>query len=370
MPSLREFFDLEAGERLNRLEQLASVEEKPDGAELQRQARALRGAAQMAGREHAYRAALGMESALRSVAAHQLVWTQETRERIRRSIADLRRLVAIDDGDEAEACAAAVLERCLALGIESSEPAVAGTDESDAEAAARDAFRAFARVEVASIADTMDAAIDAFASNPMDREALKRVLRRQRALLGSARLEEISILGETLHAIEDLAAVIAKINVPVKHEWLDVFRMGRDVLRDVHGRLEESEEPRAVNALSRLRTLRDELLDRHGPAEAVSTAAQASNGLVQAMRAADAAVRVPAGPAEAGAASAGSDTAAASAGSDTAAARERSAVPDDHRAVLRRALELRDRIEAAVRHDPSAKQAVDEVFDLIRTALE
>jgi len=117
--------------------------------------------------------------------------------------------------------------------------------------------------EVAAVAETMDAAVTAFQSNPRDRDWLATVLRSQRALLGSAQIEATPVLAEALRAVEDLAVLIGQLDVPVKAEWLDIFRSARDVLRAAAALLDKGEVPAPVPALSRLRTLRDELLARY-----------------------------------------------------------------------------------------------------------
>src|SRR5690606_17601367 len=134
------------------------------------------------------------------------------------------------------------------------------------------AFLEYAAHEVAAIASELDRSIAALTDDAMDREPLRAVLRRQRGLLGSARLDDIPVLAEALRAVEDLTSVIGKLDVPVRHEWLDVFRCARDVLAAAAPLLETGRQPDVTTALRRLRVLRHELLERHGVGEAVSTA--------------------------------------------------------------------------------------------------
>jgi hypothetical protein len=107
------------------------------------------------------------------------------------------------------------------------------------------------------------------------------ILRRQRALLGAARLQEIPVVAEILRAIDDLTRVIAKLDVGVKREWLDIYRIAREGLRATIQPLQLDEDPPASHALSRLRHMREELLERYGAGEVVS-AAHESEGFTQA----------------------------------------------------------------------------------------
>jgi hypothetical protein len=114
----------------------------------------------------------------------------------------------------------------------------------------------------------------------MDREPLKMILRRQRALLGAARLEEIPVVAEILRAVDDLTRVIAKLDIGVKREWLDIYRIAREGLRATIQPLQQDQDPKPSHALSRLRHMREELLERYGAGEVVS-AAHESAGLTQ-----------------------------------------------------------------------------------------
>jgi chemotaxis protein histidine kinase CheA len=117
----------------------------------------------------------------------------------------------------------------------------------------------------------MDGGITAFAEDPVNRESLGTILRRQRTLLGSARVDEIPVMAEALSAVEDLSELIVRLGVPVKSEWLDVFRSARDVVRSSAESIREGEEPGPTPALSRLRTLREELVARYGERVASQT---------------------------------------------------------------------------------------------------
>jgi chemotaxis protein histidine kinase CheA len=269
-----------------------------------------------------------------------------------------------------------------------------GATGAAAPAPARDAvqeFRSFAAAEVEGIADALDKGVQALSDNPMDREALKAILRRQRALLGAARLDEIPVVAEILRAVEDLTRVIAKLDIGVKREWLDIYRVAREGLKAATEPLRANENPQPSHPLSRLRHMRAELLERYGTGEAVSAAGGPEQGLVQAKsmteapvdagatvmpRDASAAPQPPSAqaPAASAAASAQAPTPAPSSAAQANAAASELPIVDivslQYRGseALRRALELRATVEAIAADDIDARDAVEELFDLIRLA--
>jgi chemotaxis protein histidine kinase CheA len=273
MPTLSEYFLEEARALLNSLEQAVTGREQPDPTELHRAARGLRGTAQMAREDRIFRAAAAFENVTRSVAAGALGWSQEMTSRALDTISDLRALLERQDDDEAlDARADATTRRWSG----EAAPRGGGARTDDA----RD-FHEFAAREAAGIAEVLDLSIRQLQADPMDREPLRAILRRQRALLGAARLAQIPVVAEVLGAIEDLTRVIAKLDVGVKQEWLDIYRVARDGLQGTIAALVRGENPEPANAVSRLRHMRAELLERYGEGEAVS-AAHDTKRLVQA----------------------------------------------------------------------------------------
>jgi len=263
MATLHDFFVSEVMEQLERFSNTLDAE-TPDVEQLYRAARAMRGAAQIAREDAAYRGARVLENATRALTGASLSLDVGTIERLRSSADDLR---SIAHGDDADRRADAIASRWDELGIGAEQPAV---HESGAQETR--AFLEYAAHEVAGIASELDRSIGALTDDAMDREPLKAVLRRQRGLLGSARLDEIPVLAESLRAVEDMTSVIGKLDVAVRHEWLDVFRCARDVLVAAAPLLETGRQPDVTTSLRRLRVLRHELLERHGVGEAVSTA--------------------------------------------------------------------------------------------------
>ncbi|MEX0907095.1 MAG: hypothetical protein WD054_02100 [Gemmatimonadota bacterium] len=394
MATLTEYFDAHAREVLARLDRGLQRLPQPDAAELQRAARELRGTAQMAREDRVFHTVAAFESVARALAANALSWSEDLADRARATISDLRVMIERGEGDaELDARAAAAIARWIDDGGPTGTADDAQTAPDDGSALGE--FREFAAREVAAIGDALDAGVQQLAASPMDREPLKMILRRQRALLGAARLEEIPVVAEILRAVEDLTRVIAKLDVAVKQEWLDSYRVAREGLKGTIEALQRNEDPPPTHALSRLRHMREELLERYGTGEAVS-AAHLTEGLVQAtpldaapeprqFPGADAADPEPVDDSGPDGAAASAET-SADAEADAAAGAEAEpeirpesgtepldVVPVEDLcyhgdAALARALELQDRVTRVAAHDPEAREAVDELFDLIRIA--
>jgi chemotaxis protein histidine kinase CheA len=255
---LREYFVTEAKELLAGLERTG--QDEPGGAtvtELRRCARGLRGLARLANEERVATAASALEQASRSLDSTQPV--DGLGDRVRASIDDFRALIEGGETAELDARRDAIVGRWTDL---KPEPAAGAPDPSGS--AQENPFYAFVIREARGIADVMERGIGSFAETPGNRDWLGAILRRQRALMGAARLGDVAVVAEALHAVEDMAQLIVRLNVPIKSEWLDVFRSAREVLRSSAVSLEHGEQPPFTPALSRLRTLRDELWDRYG----------------------------------------------------------------------------------------------------------
>ena len=357
MATLRDFFTTEAADYLAQLS--AAVQQLDTGGgdanELHRQVRGLRGSAQMAREDRVYRAVLGLEAAARSVAVGMLKWTEDVSSRIRRTLEDVDALVKGGEADDvADSRLQRALDRWRDVGVDVPTQTAAPTGAAQVSEASKQ-FRQFAAHEVSGVINEMDVSMEALIADPRTRDPLKAILRRQRALLGSARLQEIGVVAEALRATEDMTKVIAKLNVPVKEEWMAVFRSAREVLKASVEPLQRGETPGPTPALSKLRTLRQELLDRYGEGEAVSVA-DASPPPAQP-------VRAPAAP-----------QVAAPVLPTPVPAPENGIMPIDTllysgQRALNRALELQPEIERVAGDDPQAREKVSELFDLIRLGI-
>lgn len=400
MTTLAEFFEREAASNLQLLRsQLAPI--NPDAAAIHRTARTLRGSAQMAREERVYRAALALETAVKPAATASAPVAGPLLGCVRAAVDDLAVLVeGADPSPELDGRLRASLERWQAVGVELPPPVLGRRTATESAGSMRE-FRAYAAREIDGIAEALEEGMRALRLDPMDREALKSILRRQRALRGAARLEEIPVVAEILRAVEDLTRVVAKLDVAVKQEWFDVYRTAREGLAAAIPALGDDRDPQPSSALARLRHLRTELLARYGAGEAVNPAAGQREGMGQAQRvSADAAAlaaaasplpsalpRVlprsvpptprpaPSGggrPVPAPPAAGHAPAAAPVAGADSAAAEPVpiSTLEYSGEAALVQALTLRAQLERALPDDRAARELLDELFDLIRLALE
>lgn len=254
---LVEWFEKEAGGFLSLLERdAANLADEPLALNAMRAAaRALAGAARLAGEDHVHRAAASLDAGLRATTAEPDN-SERLAEEIRLSIDDLRFLLDSHNPVVERNARVNVVAARWSDGILPARKAAAESTTVD--------FASFVVREAEGVADTMESGISAFSDDPSNREWLGAILRRQRTLLGSARLDDVPLLYETLHAVEDLCELIVRLGVPVKSEWLDVFRCARDVLRSAAASVADGEEPGQTPALSRLRTLREELVARYG----------------------------------------------------------------------------------------------------------
>ena len=88
-----DFFALESGECLDRLEHLVSQPDPPPADEFLRSARVLRGSALMAGHTQIARAAAGLEALARARRDHKRAWEAATREQVAQAVEEFRLLV-------------------------------------------------------------------------------------------------------------------------------------------------------------------------------------------------------------------------------------------------------------------------------------
>src|SRR5207247_2513685 len=97
---MSDFFALEAGEYLERLDALLQQSETPAADEFVRLARALRGSALMANQQAIAKAAAGVESLARALREGRRPWDAQTKQLAVRAIDDLKifvRLAALSD---------------------------------------------------------------------------------------------------------------------------------------------------------------------------------------------------------------------------------------------------------------------------------
>src|SRR6266540_3942421 len=194
-----DFFALEAGEYLDRLDALLQPAAPPAADELVRLARALRGSALMASQQGIARAAMGLEALARGVREGRRPWDAATKQITTRAIDDLkifvRKAASWTDADTARAEAlAGQLEQ---LGGRPSAQVRA------AEAMGLDAgARAFVARKGAAIASALDRAGRTLRSNPLAHDPLQHVLKALQPLRGLAALNDLPPLPDLLEGIE------------------------------------------------------------------------------------------------------------------------------------------------------------------------
>ncbi|HEV2749205.1 MAG TPA: Hpt domain-containing protein [Gemmatimonadales bacterium] len=195
---MSDFFALEAGEYLERLDALLGSE-SPSADELVRLARALRGSALMANQQAIARAAAGLEALMRAVRENRRAWDPQTKQLAVRGVDDLKKFVRQASAwTEADTGKAEVLAQELeqAAGRPSAQVRAA-------EALGLDAgVRAFVAREGAAIASALDRASQTLKTNPAAPDPLPLVLRTLQPLRGLAAVNDLPPLPDLLEGIE------------------------------------------------------------------------------------------------------------------------------------------------------------------------
>ena len=196
---MSDFFALEAGEYLERLDGMLAKGDSPSADEIVRLARALRGSALMASQPAIARAAAGLEVLARAVREGRRAWDPQTQQLALRAVDDMkifvRRAGSWTDADTAKA-------EALAVELEQ----VAGRPSAQiraVEALGLDAgARAFVAREGAAIAGALERAAQALRANPRAHEPLQHVMRALQPLRGLAALTDLPPLPDLLEGIE------------------------------------------------------------------------------------------------------------------------------------------------------------------------
>ncbi|HEX6089275.1 MAG TPA: hypothetical protein VFZ13_03850 [Gemmatimonadales bacterium] len=237
-----DFFALEAGDCLDRLEQAITHADGPRAEEMLRAARALRGSALMASQAGIARAAAGFEGLARALRDRGRAWDMTARERSAQGVDELRHLVRhAREWTDADTTRAGRLAADL--------DALAGSPSGDllrpggapAAGTASTGVRAFVAREGALIASALDRAARALEAAPESREPLYAVLRRMQSLRGLAEIADLPPLPEILDGIELAVGDLTRLFAPPPNvaQVLDaaaaaLTRISRDVTE--HGR--------------------------------------------------------------------------------------------------------------------------------------
>jgi hypothetical protein len=245
-----DFFALEAGECLDRLESLMGRPDGPPADEFLRTARVLRGSALMAGQQPIARAAAGLEGLARAYRDGRRTWDPSTREQAAQAIEEFRLLVRrVREWGDAETARTVR----LGLSLESLAGRAPGPEPVRGDAVAgpgglNAGVRAFVAREGALIASALDRAARALRASPGDREPLYTVIRRMQSLRGLAELSELAPLPEILDGIELAVGDLTRLYAPppgvdevMAAASTALTRIARDIAE--HGRPEaETEE--------------------------------------------------------------------------------------------------------------------------------
>ncbi len=217
---MTDFFALEAGEYLDRLDGLLQAPATPPADELVRLARALRGSALMASQQPIARAAMGFEALARALREGRRQWDAATKQIATRAVDDIKIFVRNvgkwSDADTAKAEAlASQLEQ---LGGRPSAQVRA------AEAMGLDAgARAFVAREGAAIASALDRAGRVLRTNPLAHDPLQQVLKAIQPLRGLAALNDLPPLPDLLEGIERAIGELNRTTGNPPQGWGDMI---------------------------------------------------------------------------------------------------------------------------------------------------
>src|SRR6184192_881162 len=220
---MSDFFALEAGEYLERLDGLLAQGDHASADELVRLARALRGSALMANQPAIARAAAGLESLARAVRESRRTWDPPAKQLAVRAVDDLkifvRRAGSWTEADTAKA---------EALGQELDQLAGRPSAQIRAvEALGLDAgARAFVAREGAAIASALDRAAQALRANPLAHDPLQHVLRALQPLRGLAAVNDLPPLPDLLEGIERAIAELSRAGIDPPANVGELFQAG------------------------------------------------------------------------------------------------------------------------------------------------
>ena len=208
---LTEFFAMEAGEYLERLDTLVSPHDSPSAGEIVRIARALRGSALMAKQQAIAGTTAALENLARSVDEGRRPWDAQVRQLMVRTVDDLKIFVrgigTWSDADEEKANALA--EELDALAGRSSAAHRKPVDHQlDA------GTRAFIGREGAAVASALDQAAKSLQQNPLAHDPLQRALTLMQPLRGLASLKELPPLPDILDGVEQAVGELSRRQDP------------------------------------------------------------------------------------------------------------------------------------------------------------
>jgi hypothetical protein len=201
-----EFFAMEAGEYLDRLDTLCATPQAPDGEEFLKFSRSLRGSAVMANQQQIAMVATGLENLARAVRDGRRPWDEASRQIAIGAIDGMRLLIRhirewTGADDQRARDLAGQLERASGR---ATAPARAGAGGPD------DGTRAFVAKEGASLAAALDQAANTLRQRPDAKEPVQVVLKVMQPLRGLAIVGDLPPLPELLDGIERAMGEVAR----------------------------------------------------------------------------------------------------------------------------------------------------------------
>lgn len=261
--NLTDFFAMEAGEYLERLDAIVSAAARPDTEELVRLARALRGSALMANQQTISTAAAAFERFLRVVREDRIPWDDAAKQLAIRAVDDLKVLVrnvrSWSDADEQRARKISAQLDQLAgpsTGVTGKHAAVKLAQGLDA------GTRAYIGREGAAVASALDQAAKALQQNPLASEPLQRILKVMQPLRGLAVLGDVPPVGDILDGVERAIGAVIERSGPAPNAALVFSAAARALSKAAQevagdGRA-DVDSPLARDFATRLRALLDE----------------------------------------------------------------------------------------------------------------
>ncbi len=217
---MTDFFALEAGEYLDRLDGLLQAPATPPADELVRLARALRGSALMASQQPIARAAMGFEALARALREGRRQWDAATKQIATRAVDDIKIFVR-NAGKWSDA------DTAKAEGLASQLEQLGGRPSAQvraAEAIGLDAgARAFVAREGAAIASALDRAGRVLRSNPLAHDPLQQVVKAIQPLRGLAALNDLPPLPDLLEGIERAIGELNRTTGNPPQGWGDMI---------------------------------------------------------------------------------------------------------------------------------------------------
>lgn len=267
---MAEYFSMEAGEYLDRLQSMISGTEPPGPDDFVRYCRALRGSALMANQQPVARIAAGLEAVAKAYREGNRDWDAETRERSQGAVEALQDLVrrvgnwSDEDSQRAEKLA---LDLEVFTGIASpGRPRTTPTTRPGASTT-DSGVRAFVAREGALAAGALDRASRALHSAPTAHEPLYAVLRRLQSLRGLAGLPDLTPLPDILDSVELAVGELTRsfATPPGVDQVLDaaaqaISRAARDVAQTGQPASDSAEARRFTDLLVRIFTAEEDVV--------------------------------------------------------------------------------------------------------------